>query len=62
LLATQGTTYDTHTTTYPLTTPARVSYLTSQYPHNNGVEADRPPDGGEDKGDDTLPAWLHRAG
>ena len=44
--------------------PARATYLTGQYSHNNGVLSNAPPDGGFGRLDhtSTLPVWLQAAG
>jgi N-acetylglucosamine-6-sulfatase len=44
--------------------PSRATYLTGQYPHNHGVWANNPPNGGYQvfRKTNTLPLWLQRAG
>jgi arylsulfatase A-like enzyme len=64
LLAEQGTTFDRNYVSFSLCCPSRATLLTGQYPHNNGVMANRPPNGGYRRldGSNTLPVWLQRAG
>lgn len=62
LLGGRGTEFEQFVVSTPLCCPSRVSYLTGQYPHNNGVFSNR---GGYanliDKRS-TLASWLGRAG
>ena len=46
----------------PLCCPARAGFLTGQYPHNNGVNANTPGYPLLRNPGSTLPAWLQRAG
>ena len=64
LLVRRGVTFENSFVSFPLCCPSRATFLTGQYPHNHGVENNRPPQGGYEKlrGDETLPVWLHRAG
>jgi N-acetylglucosamine-6-sulfatase len=59
-----GTTFTRSFSTFPACAPARASYLTGQYSHNNGVRHNVPPNGGYPKLDhrNTLPVWLQEAG
>ena len=64
LLAAQGTTFSKFYVAFPNCCPSRATFLTGQYPHNNGVTDNVAPEGGFSKlrGDETLPVWLQRSG
>ncbi len=64
LLAKQGTTFADAVDSFPLCCPARATFITGQYAHNNGVIGNFYPYGWygmPDRGN-TLPAWLDKAG
>lgn len=63
-LAREGTTFPNSFVSYPLCCPARATFLTGQYAHNNGVLENGPPSGGYAQLDHTrtLPVWLQEAG
>jgi arylsulfatase A-like enzyme len=59
-----GVTFSNNVVTYALCCPSRSTFLTGQYPHNNGVRSNGVPDGGYAALDhsNTLPLWLQQAG
>ncbi len=61
-LLSSGTSFDDYVVTTPKCCPARASYLTGDYGHNNGVLANRPGYQGLRDPRNTLPVWLDRAG
>jgi N-acetylglucosamine-6-sulfatase len=64
LIGDQGVTFDNHFASFSLCCPSRATFLTGQYPHNNGVRGNALPDGGYEKlnSSNALPVWLQRAG
>jgi len=64
LIGSTGTTFQHEAVTLPLCCPSRATFLTGQYPHNNGIQWNAAPGGGYYKldGSETLPVWLQRAG
>lgn len=64
LLVDEGITYKTNIVTYSKCCPSRASFITGQYPHNTGVEANSLPLGSYAKLDNsnTLPLWLQNYG
>ena len=60
--AERGTEFDQAMAAPPLCCPARAGFLTGQYPHNNGVDANTPGYPLLREPDSTLPVWLRRAG
>ncbi len=63
LLGDAGTTFSRYHVTQPLCCPSRASFLTGQYPHNNGVLDNLPPYGyGAMDFSRTLYTALHDAG
>lgn len=64
LLAKRGAKFVNAYATFPLCCPSRATYLTAQYAHNNGVESNRPPDGGYLNLDQstTVPLALKESG
>ena len=60
LLVQQGTTFTRNYSPYPLCCPARATFLTGQYPHNNGVLDNVAPLGGASVFDDsqTIATYL----
>ena len=48
-LQAMGTTFDNAYVTQSLCCPSRASILRGQYPHNTGIEANGPPEGGAEK-------------
>ena len=64
LLAAQGVTFTNAHVPYPLCCPARATFLTGQYSHNNNVMSNGPPTGGYANLNQsrTLPVWLQQAG
>ncbi len=64
LLAKRGTTFADAIDSFPLCCPARATFITGQYAHNNGVGGNFWPYGWygmKDRGN-ILPAWLQGAG
>lgn len=64
LLAAQGTTFADAIDSFPLCCPARATFITGQYAHNNGVGGNFYPYGwyGMKDRENILPAWLQKAG
>ena len=64
LIGRRGTTFTRNFASFPLCCPSRATYLTGQYPQNNGVRGNLPPEGGFYKLDssNTLPVWMRSAG
>jgi N-acetylglucosamine-6-sulfatase len=64
LIGDQGTTFRNFYCSFPLCSPSRATFFTGQYPHNNGVISNVPPNGGYTKlnHNNTLPVWLQEAG
>ncbi len=64
LLARKGTTFADAVDSFPLCCPARATFITGQYAHNNGVVGNFYPYGwyGMQDRANTLPAWLDKAG
>ena len=64
LIGDQGVTFDNNFASFSLCCPSRATFLTGQYPHNNGVRGNALPEGGYEKlnSNNTLPVWLQRAG
>lgn len=64
LIGDQGVTFDNNFDSFSLCCPSRATFLTGQYPHNNGVRGNALPEGGYEKlnSANTLPVWLQRAG
>jgi N-acetylglucosamine-6-sulfatase len=64
LIGDEGVTFDQNFDAFSLCCPSRATFLTGQYPHNNGVRGNALPEGGYEKlnGSNTLPVWLQRAG
>ena len=58
----RGTVFETAIATPPLCCPARASFLTGQYPHNNGVITNAPGYPLLREKESVLPAWLHYGG
>lgn len=64
LLGAKGTTFDNSFVDFSLCCPSRSTFLTGQYAHNHGVQANGGPHGGYPHLDhsNTLPVWLQEAG
>ena len=64
LLGEQGTTFENSFVDFALCCPSRSTFLTGQYAHNHGVQANGGPHGGYPHLDhsNTLPVWLREAG
>ena len=60
--AAQGTVFDDAVAAPPLCCPSRAGFITGQYPHNNGVDANTPGYPLLRDPESTLPVWLRRAG
>jgi arylsulfatase A-like enzyme len=64
LLVGQGTKFEDAVDSFPLCCPARATFITGQYAHNNGVAGNFYPYGWygmKDRGN-ILPAWLQKVG
>ena len=57
-----GTTFKNSLAAPPLCCPDRASFLTGEYPHNNGVNRNHPGYSELIHPKNVLPAWLHEAG
>ena len=57
-----GTTFTQAVVTTPLCCPSRITSLTAQYGHNNGVLSNRPGYAGLEEPRNVLPEWLREAG
>jgi N-acetylglucosamine-6-sulfatase len=59
-----GATFQNSFASFPLCCPSRATFLTGQYPHNHGVLANEPPEGGFEMLDssNTLAVWLQQDG
>src|SRR3954454_5619745 len=64
LIGAKGTTFGNAVDSFPLCCPARATFITGQYAHNNGVAGNFYPYGwyGMKHRGNILPAWLQRAG
>jgi len=62
LLGSGGTTFTNAVVTTPLCCPSRVTLLTGQYGHNNGVLSNRPGYPSLGTQGSVLPTWLRNAG
>jgi len=64
LIGDAGVTFENNFDSFSLCCPSRATFLTGQYPHNNGVRGNALPEGGYEKLDssNTLAVWLQRAG
>src|SRR4029450_12261636 len=64
LLAARGTTFTEAMHSFPLSCPARATFITGQYAHNHGVGGNFYPYGwyGMKNRGNTLPRWLQKAG
>ena len=64
LLAKQGTSFADAIDSFPLCCPARATFITGQYAHNNGVASNFWPYGwyGMKHRANILPSWLQRVG
>lgn len=66
-LEARGVKFNQMVTPFPICCPSRAAQLTGSYPHNNGVQANFPPDGGyvpweKKSGDKHIGKWLQNAG
>jgi arylsulfatase A-like enzyme len=62
LLVEPGTVFSSFVATTPICCPARASFYTGQYAHNNGVFQNDPGYEGLIAKENVLPAWLQEAG
>src|SRR3954447_5826922 len=64
LIGAKGTTFGNAVDSFPLCCPARATFITGQYAHNNGVAGNFYPYGwyGMKHRGNILPAWLQGAG
>lgn len=67
LIAQQGVTFDQMVTPFAICCPSRAAQMTGSYPHNNGVGANFPPEGGyvpweKKSGNKHIGKWLQDAG
>jgi len=64
LLVDEGISFENSIVTYSKCCPSRASFLSGQYPHNNGVEANSLPLGSYAKmgNNNTLSVWLQNSG
>ncbi len=62
LMREEGTVFTQAVGTPPLCCPSRAGFLTGQYPHNHGVDANVPGYGLLRDKEAVLPVWLQRAG
>jgi N-acetylglucosamine-6-sulfatase len=62
LLAEGGTNFSDFVVATPLCCPSRASYMTGQYPHNNGVFANRRGYSQLESRANTLPIWMKLGG
>lgn len=63
-LAKNGVTFDNFISSTPLCCPARASFLSGLYVHNNGIWGNNPPNGGYKafKDKSTIGVWMSKAG
>jgi len=67
LLQRRGVTFDQMITPFAICCPSRAAWMTGAYPHNNGVSANFPPEGGfvpweQKSADKAIGTWLQNAG
>lgn len=67
LLQDRGTNFTQMMTPFAICCPSRAAMMSACYPHNNGVNANFPPDGGygvweQNNGTQFVGAWLKNAG
>lgn len=64
LIVEQGITFENNIVTYSKCCPSRATFVTGQYPHNTGVEANSLPLGSYAKmgNNNTLALWLQKSG
>lgn len=67
LIARHGVTFDQMVTPFAICCPSRAAQMTGSYPHNNGVQANFPPQGGyvpweKKSGNKHIGKWLQNAG
>jgi len=66
LITAQGVKFTSAVTPFAICCPSRAAMMTGAYPHNNGVSANFPPDGGfvpwEKQAKSSVGSWLKDAG